>query len=143
MQPSTPALDRFFRIFESNSNSNDVDATVSQFADVFMAASPQGAQPVRAADFALALPKRKQYFDSLGCRSTKLVSLREQRLDPRYVLATTQWSMTFARPGLQPQDILAESVFIVDTGRDEPKIVFYLANQDLVQILKDRGIATP
>jgi hypothetical protein len=143
MQPSSPALEGFFRIFESNSNSNDVDATVSQFADVFMAASPQGVQAVRAADFALALPKRKQYFDSLGCRSTKLVSLREQRLDPRYVLATTQWSMTFARPDLPPQDVLAESVFIVDTGRDQPKVVFYLANQDLVQILKDRGIATP
>lgn len=141
MQQPSEAIERFFRIFESNSNSNDADATVSQFADFFMAANPQGAQAVRAADFALALPKKKQYFDSLGCRSTELVWLREQRLDARYVLASTQWKMTFARADIQPQDVVAESVFIVDTGGDEPKIVFYLAQQDLVQMLKDRGIA--
>lgn len=143
MQQPSEAIERFFRAFESNSNSNDADATVSQFADVFMAANPQGAQAVRAADFALALPRRKQYFDTLGCRSTKLVWVREQQLDARYVLATTQWEMHFARPDLQPQDVLAESVFILDAARDEPRIVFYLANQDLVQILKDRGIAKP
>lgn len=141
MFQASDAIERFFRVFESNSNSNDTVASVSQFADVFMAAGPQGAQPVRAADFALVLPRKKQFFDSLGCRSTELVSLREHRLDARYIMATTQWKISFARPGIQPQDVLAESVYILDTGGQEPKIVFYLANQDLVQLLKDRGLA--
>jgi hypothetical protein len=142
MVQTSQAMEQFFRIFEANTNTDNVDAAVSQFADVFMAASPQGAQAVRAADFALALPRKKHLFDRLGCRSTELVSLREQHLDARYTLAGTQWKMTFALPGIEPQDILAESVFIIDTGGNEPKIVFYLAHQDLMQILKDRGLLT-
>jgi len=145
MHQASEAIERFFRIFETNASGNDVDAQVSQFADVFMAASPQGAQAVRVADFAHALPKKKQLFDRLGCRSTELVSLRENRLDARYVMASTQWKLTFARPESAPQDVVAESVYILDTGGDgadasEPKIVFYLANQDLMQVLKDRGL---
>src|SRR5438128_2660322 len=71
MQQASEAIERFFRNYESNASSDDTEAVISQFADVFMAASPQGAQAVRLADFALALPKRKQLFDSLGCRLTE------------------------------------------------------------------------
>jgi hypothetical protein len=163
-QPSA-AIERFFRAFETNASSHDVEAQVSQFADVFMAAGPHGMQAVRAADFALALPKKKQLFDSMGCRSSELVSLREERLDARYVLASTQWKMTFERPGITPQDVVVESMYIVDTGSkaaeagaaaadaaaagaaeadadagEAAKIVFYLANQDVMQIVKDRGL---
>ncbi len=145
MQQASEAIERFFRNYESNASSDDIDAVISQFADVFMAASPQGAQAVRSADFALALPKRKQLFDSLGCRLTELVTLREQRLDARYVMAGTQWKMTFARPQSRTQEVVVDSVFIVDTGgeaaaADAARIVFYLAKQDIMQVLKDRGL---
>jgi hypothetical protein len=140
MQPPSESIERFFRTFESNASSHDVTAQASQFTDVFMAATPHGAQAVRAGDFALALPKKKQLFDKLGCQSTTLVSVREKRLDARYVMARTQWKMAFARPDAAAQDVVVESVFIVDTGGDQSKIVFYLANQDIMQVLKDRGI---
>lgn len=145
MFQASEAIERFFFTFESNTSSDDVDTAVSQFADVFMAAGPQGTQAVRAADFALALPRRKQLFQSLGHQSTELVSLRENRLDARYVLAGTQWKMTFARPGNEPQDVVVDSAYIVDTGGPQAaaaKIVFYLAQQDLMQVLKDRGIVS-
>ena len=96
MQPSNDAIETFFREFEQRSDRGDIPALLPQFADTFMAAGPQGAQCIRSADFALALPKRKQFFDSLGCRSTALVSLDYNRLDVRYVLAKTRWRMTFA-----------------------------------------------
>jgi hypothetical protein len=48
--------------------------------------------------------------------------------------------MTFARPEAEAQDVVVESVFIVDSGGEEAKIVFYLANQDIMQVLKERGI---
>ena len=145
MFQASEAIERFFRTFESNTSSDDVHTAVSQFADVFMAAGPQGTQAVRAADFALALPRRKQLFQSLGHQSTELISLDEKRLDARYVLAGTQWKMTFGRPGTEPQDVVVHSTYIVDTGSDgtaadAAKIVFYLAKQDLMLVLKDRGI---
>ena len=139
IQASQP-IEQFFRIFETNAMSDDIQATVSQFAEVFMAASPQGAQVVRASDFGAALPKRKQMFAALGCRSTELVGLTENRLDARFVMASTRWKMTFVRPGSETQDVLADSVYIVDTHGDEPKIVFYLANQDVMEVLRERGI---
>jgi hypothetical protein len=140
MVQASEAIERFFRTFEANASNENVDAQISQFAHVFMAANPQGAQAVRSADFALAIPKKKQLFDRLGCRSTELISLDEQRLDARYIMAITQWKLTFARPENPPQDVIAKSVYILDTGDDEPRIVFYLANQDIMQILKDRGL---
>ncbi|HEY1895020.1 MAG TPA: hypothetical protein VGG62_02060 [Terracidiphilus sp.] len=140
MQQSNDAIEHFFRNFEANASSNDFAAQVAQFADVFMVASPQGAQAVRASDFALVLPKKKQFFDKLGCRTTAMVSLHEVPLDARFAMASTQWRLTFVPDQGEPQDVVVHSVYIVDRGVDPFKIVFYLASQDLMQILKERGI---
>jgi len=139
MVPASEAIVGFFRTFAVNASSHDADAQISQFADVFMAADPQGAQAVRAADFALALPKRKELFNRLGCRSSELVSLSQERLDARYVLANTQWKMTFARAESKTEEVVVESSFMLDTGGNSPKIIVYLAHQDIMQVLKDRG----
>jgi hypothetical protein len=139
--PLTP-VERFFHAFEQNSSTLNTPALLSQWADTFLAAGPQGAQPVRAADFALALPKRKQLFDSLGLRSTALASLHETRLDARYTMAATQWRMTFARAQGDPIEILAASVFILDTSAEDFKIVFYLASQDIFALLKENGLTS-
>jgi len=140
MQPSNDPIETFFREFEQRSDSGDIPALLPQFADTFMAAGPQGAQCICAADFAMALPKRKQFFDSLGCRSTSLVSLDHDRLDARYVVAKTRWRMTFAREAGELKDVVADSTYIVDTGADAYKIVFYLSHRDLMTVLKDHGI---
>lgn len=95
---------------------------------------------MRASDFALAIPKRKQLFDRLGCRSTSLVSLCETQLSARYTMARTQWCFTFDRGQGGRQQVVADSVYIVDTGADALRIVFYLANQDIFTLLKERGI---
>jgi hypothetical protein len=50
--------------------------------------------------------------------------------------------MTFARPNADPECVMADSTFIVDTAQDEFKIVLYLANQDIMQVLKERGIVS-
>jgi hypothetical protein len=140
MPQVSEAIEGFFRTFEANASSHDADAQISQFADVFMAANPQGAQTVRAGDFALALPKRKELFDRLGCRSSELLSVSEQRLDARYVLANTRWKMTFARAESNTEEVVVESSFMLDTGGNSPRILVYLAHQDIMQVLKDRGL---
>jgi hypothetical protein len=140
-QPSTPVA-RFFQTYQLHNSSGDIPAIVSHFADTFLAVGPQGAQCVRAADFAIALPKRKQLFESLGSQSTALVSIHETPLDDRYVLARTQWQMTFDREG-NTQNILVDSTFLLDTGNADVKILLYLPHQDIMQVLKDRGILRP
>ena len=149
------SLEPFFRSWEHSIASDNIPAQLSHFAETFMVAGPQGAQPVRLSDFALALPKRKQLFDSLGSQPSSLVSLVETRLDDRYSMARTQWRMTFAKNDAAPHHILVDSTYILDTGIVDPaivdtriadaaseefKIIFYLPHQDILAILKDRGI---
>jgi hypothetical protein len=138
-QATTP-LRHFFQSFETNTASSNMAALIAQFADVFMAAGPNGAQSVRSADFALALPKRLELFQSLGCQSTKLVSCHETQLDARFFMAETRWQMTFVREGQPPKEVMADSLYIVDMASREPKIVFYLAHQDLVATVRNQGI---
>jgi hypothetical protein len=132
----TPILE-FLQRFESSSNSREAAAAASHFADVFLAAGPNGAQPVKASDFEQALPKRFQLFASHGLRSTSLESVQELRLSARFVLADTWWKMTFAKDGGIEQ-VVADSAFIVDTGQEPFRIVFYLSKQDPIALLKAR-----
>lgn len=138
-QPKTP-ISEFFQRFENDSNCPDGAASAAHFADVFLAAGPNGAQAVKASDFALALPKRRQHFASHGLQSTALESVRETALGDRYVLAETRWKMTFAGGGVDEQ-VLAESVFVVDTQQDAFRIVFYLSKHDPIALLNARRIA--
>jgi len=140
MNCSSSPMERFFQPLQGDSSTSNVPTLVQHFADVFLAAGPQGAKSVSRNDFAHGLTKRKQLFESLGCQSTALVSVQETQLDARYVMARTQWQMTFARRERGPLNIFVDSVFIVDAGTDDFKIIFYLANQDIMLVLKDHGI---
>jgi hypothetical protein len=136
---STP-LEHFFKSWELNMSTGNIPALIANFAEVFMYARPQGTRSVRASDFALALPKRKQLLDKLRCQPTVLVSLTETKLDSCFTMARTQWCMTFAKDESDPQQILVDSTYIVRTGDGVFKIVFYLAHQDIMEILNERGI---
>ena len=133
------AMDSFFKDFEQNSSLRETDALVSQFADVFLVARPQGVQVVPANAFALALPARKKQFDAMGCQSTELISLRETPMSDQYVMAETEWQMIFTQEGKSPERILVASTFIVYTGGEQAKIVFYLPHHDPLTILRNRG----
>ncbi len=134
----TSAMQTFFKAFEHNSNLNETGSLISQFAEIFLVAGPQGAQVVPAHAFAVALPRRKKQFEEMGCRSTDLISLRETTLGSHYVMAETEWQMTFARGEKSPEEITVASTFIIYTGEERPKIVFYLPHHDVIALLKNR-----
>ena len=139
MLRSDTAVGRFIAEFARNNQEGDVAATAAQFADPFLSASPAGTQCVRVADFAAALPKRKELFDKLQCLPTELVDAEETRLDERYVLVRTKWRMTFARKS-GPVELVVESTLLVDTGADECRVAMYMAHQDIMQVMRERGI---
>jgi hypothetical protein len=134
------AIETFFQNYEHNSNLSETSAVMSQFAEMFLVAGPQGAQVVPANAFALALPRRKKQFEEMGCQSTDLISLRETTLGNHYVMAETEWQMTFAQGEKSPEEIRVASTFIVYTGDEQPKIVFYLPKHDVMALLKNRGV---
>ena len=141
MNQNETAIGRFFRLYAQKTREDNIPALVSQFTDPFVSADPHGTHCVRVDDFAAALPKRKLLFDRLGCKPATLVNLEETRLDARYVLAKTTWRFDFAGANSgEDIQVLADSTFLVDTGKKEFKIVMYMAHQDIMQVLRDRGI---
>ena len=139
MDDTSTAVESFFRRFDTNNSKSDFSAAVSQFADTFMAAGPQGAQCVKASDFALALPKRKQLFASFGYESMQLDSVEAHSLGDRYSMAHTRWRVRFTHDGPSTPAVFVESTYVVD--RAEERIVLYLAHQDVMTILKEHGPA--
>jgi len=135
---------QFLQAFAADSASDNLTASLAHFADTFLAAGPDGAQPVRAADFALVLPRRKQLFDSCGHQSTELLSITPTPIGDRYVLAHTEWRMRFERPDLPRYDPVVHSTFLVDTrvAGSHPssfRILLYLAHQDILANLREKG----
>jgi hypothetical protein len=71
----------FFKRVEQASNSLDLDLIDSQFADHFIFSDPSGTRLVEKQKFLAALPRRQEFFKSLGYQSTKVFALDETPLD--------------------------------------------------------------
>jgi hypothetical protein len=139
VEHTTQAIHDFLRAFEHTDNHREVAPLVSQFADMFLVAGPDGSRAVKASDFAMMLPKRQQMFEQMGHRSTKLDSAVVTELDGRYVMAETKWRMTFAHGEGQLSDVLLGSTYVLD-AKDVMKILFYVTHQDITTVLRERGI---
>jgi hypothetical protein len=132
------ALTHFLRSFERNSNSENSSEAVTQFADVFLVAAPEGVTCVRSVDFASAMPKRKLLFDQYGWQSTELMDVRESWLDARYALVSTRWRFSFRNSVGELEPIEANSTYLIDTGTERFQIVFYLPHQNIIEVLQKR-----
>lgn len=138
MSTRNGAAVRFIEEFARNSAEGRIGKLMAQFAESFLYAGPQGSQWVRASDFALALPKRKELFDSAGHKSTELSDAQETWLDGRYALVRTRWRFAFQRGLPESAIIETESSFLVDVGAEPFRILTYLSHQDIVEMLRQR-----
>lgn len=141
MDQKPSAVKEFLDTYARHTATRNIPALVSQFADTFLVAGPTGSQCVRSADFARALPRRAELFASLGCQPAELISVEESPLDTRYALVRTIWRFTFTRPENDPETIDSESIFLIDTGSDPFRILVYLTPRDIMDTLRQRGIA--
>ncbi len=135
------SVETFIRDYAGNIVDGNMPALLAQFADPFLAATPQGTKIMTVADFAQVLPGRQQLFDRMGCQSSSLANLHPIPLSARYILALTKWRMTFATAQSSSEEILVDSAFIVDIGAEPFKIILYLAADDIMALLKQQGIA--
>lgn len=132
---------RFIQAFARNSAESNISELVGQFAESFLFAGPTGNQWVRACDFALALPKRKQVFEQFGHRLTELIDVQEMWLGERYVLVRSRWRFTFERSGQAVESLENESSFLVDAGAEPFRILVYVAHKDILELLQERTTA--
>lgn len=140
MSGLTQQLTRFFAEYESANREFDVEKISALYADVFMFGKPQGVQAVKKEDFLKVLPKRKEFFKTIGLVSSKVASLDASSLDPNYALAKVGWTMRFERsPGVFVESDNSATYVLLMTG-DSFQIVFQLDHQDLMAKVKDLGL---
>ena len=140
MDKTTNTIERFFEDVERETIAGEMTALAERFAEPFLAASPSGAKIAERSTFTHDVPAKKQMFEKLGSKGTKLVSLETSAIDTRYTLAKTRWQLTFEREGLMRQEVFADSTYIVDTGAEPFQIILYLTSQDLLKVFVERGI---
>ena len=134
------ALDQFLLTYERNAASGYPEAVAAQFADSFIAGGPEGCAIIPGRLFAQKLPQRKELFRQAGHRSSQLVTRRDIPIADRYVVVDTRWQMDFAPDGKPGTSLNVGSAFLIDMGGSEPKILAYLACQDVFRLMQERGL---
>jgi hypothetical protein len=136
-------LRAFFERFQSLSSASDADRLAAMYAGSVMIAGPRGASVVNAADLQRAIPARRKLLESAGCQDTALVGFEETALTDRYALVRAQFRWRFQAANTEPEAVTLPSTFIVDRGGDSPRIVLYMNEQDVVSLLREKGVLPP
>ena len=132
-----------FERFESRRAAPDAEGLATMYAEEVMMAGPSGARVVRSADLRLAIPKRRRLLESAGCQGTTLAGFDESALTGRYSLVRAQFQWRFDAANAEAAAITLPSTFVVDRGGQAPRIVLYMNEQDVVSVLRERGVLPP
>ena len=132
--------EHFFKTYEQAISRSDIVTIATQYADAFMFGGPQGVQSVKRADFLKVVPRRKEYFASMGLVESKVISIDATSLDPKYVLVKTAWNMTFEKPTGRKEEIETRATYILEREGNKLIIVFQMDHQDLTARVKELGL---
>ncbi len=130
----------FFEGVEKASNTLDLDLIDLQFADQFIFADPNGTRVIEKQKFLPALPKRQEFFKSLGHQSTKVLSLDETPIDDQYTMVKAHFLMQFQKMPGETTEAKVDSAYILFMKGDLPKIVMHIEHEDLKEAMQARGL---
>ncbi len=133
MPQASDALKKFFSELEMNGNTLNLEGLEKAYADVFGFADAQGFKMVTKKALLKALPQRKNFVDSIGLKSTKFLSIDEEKLDGTYVLARVVVVMHFEKAGRAPIDDQDSTVYILRKKGESFEIVFHLESRGLME----------
>jgi hypothetical protein len=134
------SVKEFFDRYERAHTEFNVERIAALYADVFMFGDPRGIQSIKKEDFVRVLPRRKEFFKSVGLMSSKLDSLEATQLDSKYVLAKVVWRMRFESSTREPLESLNSTTYILSAVGDSFQIVFQIDHQDLMKKVQDFGL---
>ncbi len=130
----------FFEGVEKAGNTLDLNLIDSQFADQFIFADPNGTRVVEKQKFLPFLPKRQEFFKSVGHQSTKISLLEETPIDDQYTMVKAHFLMQFQKASGQAVEVKLDSTYILFMKGDAPKIVMHIEPEDVQQAMKERGL---
>jgi hypothetical protein len=131
MNEKNVEVQSFFARYEAANTIFDVEQIAGCYADVFMFGGPDGVQSVKKGDFVKVLPRRKEFFRSVGLVSSTIDALEESILDSKYVLVRVTWNMRFERGSNPPVDSKNSASYVLAKTDGGFQIVFQIDHQDL------------
>src|SRR6187549_3182206 len=137
---NTDKLNLFFEGIEKVGNSLDLELINSQFADQFLFADPYGTRVIEKQKFLTALPKRLEFFKSLGHQSTKILALDETQLDDQYTMVKAHFLIQFRKPSGEIIEARVDSTYFLFMKGDSPKIIMHMEHEDLKEAMQKRGL---
>jgi hypothetical protein len=136
-------VQEFFERYAQSRTTLEVGAVGAQYAEAFMFAGPTGARAADKAAVLASLPKGLAFLESLGHRSTTVLSIDETRLDPHYILARVQFLWRFEKPAQQPVGVEVHTTFILYVDGSALAIVFQQERDDFPDLLRAAGLLPP
>lgn len=130
----------FFEGVEQASNTLDLELIDSQYADQFIFADPNGTRVVEKQKFLPALPKRQEFFKSLGHQFTRVLSLEETPIDDQYTMVKAHFLMQFQKNIQEITEARVDSTYILFMKGESPKIVMHIEHEDLKEAMQARGL---
>lgn len=133
-------VDEFFQQYVQSTQSSDPKLISALYAETFMFAGPLGTQAVNRDAFAVALPKRQEYFKRMGLTRTTLESVEETSLDEFYTMVRAHWAMWFERDPQNPVQEPAAATYILHRQGGSLAIVLQLDHVDWTKHARELGL---
>jgi hypothetical protein len=133
-------IGKFFGGYEEANADFDTQRIAACYADVFMFGGPGGVRAITKDDFLKVLPRRKEFFRSVGLVSSKIESVEESTLDSKYVLAKVVWKMRFMRNRTEPIDAENSATYLLSAIGNRFEIVVQIDHQDLASRAQELGL---
>jgi hypothetical protein len=134
-------FENFFARYEEGANSFDPDLVCSLYTTEFLGGGPSGVMCGRN-DESLRkfIVHRQAFFQQIGFKRAKILSVEETPLDERYTMAKVRWRMTFEKQPGHPLDFeFYLTYFLFDPGSG-PKVVFWISHDDEQRVMQESGL---
>lgn len=131
----------FFARYEEGANTFDPELMQGLYMTEFMAGDPNGVSCGRNDEkLRASFTQRKAFFQQIGFKRAKVLSLEETSLDERYTMVKVHWQMSFERdPGKSLDFRFFITYFLFDPGTG-PKVAFWISHEDEQKVMQEAGL---
>jgi hypothetical protein len=132
-------IKEFFNNYEKANKAFDVDKMGSFYGEIFLFGQPQGVQAIPKSGFLSVLPKRKEFFKTIGLLSSEIHTIQIKEIASNYFEAYVEWKMHFEKGSKKVEEI-TKTTYVLHKGSTSIEIVFQIDHQDLMKKVKELGL---
>ncbi|MPR36253.1 DUF4440 domain-containing protein [Salmonirosea aquatica] len=132
------SIEKLMRAYERAFDALDAQAQAALFGDSFIVAGPKGIVTHSKDEFVEFASKAGEFYRSIGKKSTKVLTMKEEPISHEYSRVEVHWGVTFEKTGDEPVEFDI-SYIVQDTG-GEPKIIMFITHTDEQEKMEELGL---